>query len=222
MRPLLLILNPRRIDECVASFEELEVEKAWLTGFSEPQLVTEIAALGEATPEFTHYLLASDDLVVNQLALDAVLATLAAGHPVVTGYCNFDLTDDQRVGLSVAPLARETPGFDAYTFPTQAYVDAHAGELVRTWFAGWVLTGMSREILERFPFACGPLGAQTDYSFSWRLQQAGIPIVAPKAARVFHVKEIHGYLDDEPRKRLLIGEVTPEVRLELRQPAAVA
>ena len=211
-----MIMNPRRIDECIESFERMPIERAWLTGYSERELVDVVAQMLEATPEFTHYIWASDDLVVNEEALAAVLAALEDGHPVVTGYCNFDLTDDPRVGLSMSPLLTERPTLESYDFPTQQQIDEAPGDPVRTWFAGFVLTAMSREMWLRYPFQLGPAGAQTDYSLCWRLQQDDVPIVAPKAARVLHVKDVWGvYPDADPRKRLLIGEIPAEVRYEI-------
>lgn len=215
MKPLLLILNPRAIAECVESFAALDIEKAWLTAYTEPELVDEVAAIIEAT-DYTHYVMASDDLIVTPWALYEVVHA-AKRHPVTTGYCNFDLTDDPRVGLTKGPLLARRPSPASYgDFYTQAEVDAYPDELVPTSFTGWVMTCMSRELWLRYPFQISELGAQSDYALSWRLQQDGVPIVAPKHARTFHVKERHGGGDQEPRKRLLIGEVPASVTLEVR------
>jgi hypothetical protein len=215
MRPLLLILNPRAISECVESFRALDIEKAWLTAYSEPQLVDEVATLIDAT-DYTHYVMASDDLIVSPLALYEVLQA-AKTNPVTTGYCNFDLTDDPRVGLTKGPLLERRPSPTSYgEWWTQTEVDAYPSDLIPTSFTGWVLTCMPRELWLRYPFQISELGAQSDYALSWRLQQDGVPIVAPKHARTFHVKELHGGGDQERRKRLLIGEVPASVTLEVR------
>ena len=101
MRPLLVILNPRRIDECIASFQALDIPRAWLTGYTESELEEVFPRLVEESA-YSHYVVVSDDVVATQAALDAVLRLLDQ-HPVVTGYCNL-AEGNELVNLLRTPL----------------------------------------------------------------------------------------------------------------------
>lgn len=76
------------------------------------------------------------------------------------------------------------------------------------------LTGMSRDMWRRFPlgvYTNGSVGWASDYHLSYRLGQAGIPIVAARAAYVDHVKERWQRHDRSHEKRLLVGEIPAEI-----------
>lgn len=218
MRPLLFVMNPRRIPECIEAIEDLDVDRCWLTGMTEAHLAP---YLNEVVAETSYdvYLIVSDDCVPTQDALDAVLALLEQGWPVATGYCNLDEGEYAHVvNLTKSPLVGFPPNERSYDSFTLAEVAAARMPQVRSWFAGFALTGMSRELWQRYPFkvlheASG--GSCSDYSLSWRLQEDDVPIMAPKAGFVRHVKERWNVADSRPEKRLLIGEVDPVVRLEV-------
>src|SRR4051812_38082954 len=111
MRPLLVVMNPRRIPACLASYEKLTIDVAYARGYTELQLVPVIAEIVESTGH-SHLLVVSDDVIVSQAAVDAVLAGLHAGAaPVVTGWCNLDATD-ARVNLTKRPLEGDEPRRD--------------------------------------------------------------------------------------------------------------
>ena len=212
-RPLLVILNPRNIAECMASFSALDVPRAYLTGFRERHLVDVMANL-VATTDYSHYVVVSDDTVVQRRALDAVYALLEQ-HPVVTGWCNLDDTDG-RCSVVDRPLQGKTPSAASYGFMHYSRVVTHPEPTLRTWFAGMCLTGMSREMWQRFPFdvlAGSEHGWASDYSLCWRLQEADIPITAARDGSVLHVRERWDVTDTDPRKRLLVGQVPAVVEL---------
>jgi len=208
--PLLIILNPRAIPECMESFVALDVPCAYLTGYTERQLVDVIADI-IATTDHTHYVAISDDTVVTQRAVDAVYDQLPA-HPVTTGWSNLDDTDP-RCSVVGRELRGDAPSADSYDFLHYSKVVMHPEPVMRTWFAGMCLTGMSREMWRRFPFAVlgSEAGWASDYSLCWRLQTEGIPITAIRDGGVLHVRQRWDVPDDDPRKRLLVGEVEPRV-----------
>ena len=218
MRALLFVMNPREIPECLEAIEALDVDRCWLTGMRELDLVPHFARVVEET-SYDVYLVVSDDAAPTQEALDSVLALLEDGHPVVTGYCNLDEGDYRDVvNLTRRPLGGPVPNADVYVTYRLDEVLEHPVDPVPSWFAGFTLTGMSREMWQRYPFEVlfpETGGSCSDFWFSWRLQRDGIPIVAPKAGFVRHVKERWNVADSRPGKRLLIGEVEPRVRLEV-------
>jgi len=215
-RDLLIVLNPRQIDECVDAIRALNIDQAWLTGYTEHELEDVIEAVIDHIDHahYEHVLILPDDTIPTQAALDAILDLLRAGHPVVTGYCNLDeRADEDRVNLTRTPLT-EPRTVASYDFWTQAEIDAWALDVIPTYFAGFALTGMSRELWQRFPFrAYGNPGCSSDYHLSLRLHNARVPIVAPKAGRIHHVKETWNTRDREARKGLLIGLVPQRVEL---------
>ena len=115
--PLLAIMNPRQIPECIAAFEKIDVRKAWLQNYTEWQLQEVIASIvRDETIHFTHLCIVSDDCVVEQPALDAVLE--AAEREVgcaVTGYCRLDSTHPE-VNVTRRPLMGDVPVAGAYDF----------------------------------------------------------------------------------------------------------
>jgi hypothetical protein len=126
---------------------------------------------------------------------------------VVTGWCNLDASSDL-VNLSVEPLAASEPAASTYSFPTRAWVEQHPEPVVRSYFAGHCLSFMERALWERFPWQCygGAPGYASDLHVSWRLQEAGVPIMAARDGFVRHVKERWNYVDTTPGRELLIGK----------------
>lgn len=212
-RPLLAVMNPRRIPECMAAFEAVSVDKVWLRGFTERQLVEVVpGVVAEARRRgFSHLVVCSDDVVVSQRAVDAVLELLRAGDQVVTGFCALDASDP-RVNLTSEPLRGPSPTVEAYSFWLRAQVEEWPERRGRSWFAGMCLTGMPLELWDAYPFACfGDPGYGSDFSLSVRLQMDGIPIVAARDGFVRHVKETWNRRDVADEKRLLVGEIAAEV-----------
>lgn len=204
MRPCLIVLNPRRIPEAIESLEALEIPKVWLTGYTEHQLAQGAFNAAIQATEYTHYSVISDDTIVTQTALDAVLA-LAPQHPVVTGYCNLDSTEDR---INLGALVGNTPIKTSYSFITPAQLAA-LPDPAPTEFAGMCLTTMSRETWAQYPFGCYGrhtlTGYASDFHLCLRLKNAGVPIVAPHAARVQHLKAQWSEVDTTPGRELYLG-----------------
>lgn len=207
---LLVILNPRRIEECMSAFAELPIDRLWVRNMTEKRIAERWGDVMEQAAGYRHLVVVSDDGVVRPHALQAVLGLLEAGHPVVTGYSNLSATDF-RVNLSMAPIGPQ-PADHAYTLPTLAQILESTNPVIKTWFAGMCLTGMSYEMWERYPFQVMNEAAQSDFSLCKRLEWDGVPIVAAREAFVWHVKEVWGQGDEDPRKRPVGGD--PEIVLE--------
>lgn len=218
MRPLLLVLNPRDIRECVESISRLPVDKAWLRSYTEEELSRVIPeVVSDAGSSYDYFLIVPDDCVVSPGALAAVMAQ-AEAYPVVSGFTRLDATHPM-VNLTTRPLIGDEPVPGAYDFYSYADVMAHDGQVIDTGFVGFALTGMSRDLWQRFPFrarGCGSTACCSDFDLSVRLRDAGIPMVAATGGYVEHVKITWGERDcgKDPRKRLLIGERPQEVIYE--------
>lgn len=230
MRALLCIMHARRMAEPLAAFEALDCDRAWLTGYTMRELVAAHREVVDLTPEFDAYVMCSDDVVVTQAAWDAVVALLAEGRPAVTGYVPL-VHGSEVVNLTRSPLVGDVPVNTAYDWFTRAEVLAHPADPVPSHFMGMSLSGMPRELWRRFPAGCftrrTPRGHSSDFHLCRRLRDAGVPIVAPKAAWCDHLKVARNARAGDWRgdalgeQRLVVGEVTPGVRLERRGEAPI-
>lgn len=209
---MLVILNPRRIAECVRAFNELRIDRLWVRNIGEPELEQRWSEILEAAVGYDRLILISDDGVVRQHALDAVRELLDEGHPVVTGYSNLDATEKLSgvVNLNRAPLGfqADPSSFSLYTF---GEVMCWPERAVPTTFCGFALTGMRRELWERYPWVAS---GGADFMLSKRLAADGVPIVAARDAFVWHVKEMWNRPDRDPRKGLLVGVEPAAIELE--------
>lgn len=186
-RPLLFVMNPRRIVQCVDALAALDIDKVWLRNWTEHQLCSVIPQIiGECDHDPIGII--SDDCIPTQDALDLVLAAYTP-DAVYTGYSNLDNTTDI-VNLCDAPLIikdEATP--DCYPMVSRSQIEDYAEPLMRSWFTGFSFTFMSRQFWERYPFhAYGHPGCQSDYQLCKRLQTDDVPIYAVRGAFILHLK----------------------------------
>jgi len=186
MKPLLMIMNPRRIPVCMEALESLNIDKVWLKNWTERELVEVIANVIASTDHNVIGLL-SDDTIPTQEALDLVLDAFEPSS-VYTGYCNMD-EGKPEVNLSTKPLiVKNLASVDCYDFPPRSEVDEHDG-LYKSFFTGFAMTFMSREMWLKYPFDCvGDPGYQSDYRLSCRLQEDAVNIWAVPKAFMPHLR----------------------------------
>jgi hypothetical protein len=217
MNPLLVILNPRKIQIVEEAFGKLDVAKCRIRGYTEAQIANGVwsqVTQGARERGFTHLTLISDDAVVPARSLRLVLDHAALNEDrVTTGWCNVNELD-QTVNLSTEPLTSPYPYETSYALPL--WRDVLVGPPVqRTYFTGFALTTASLEIWERFPYQVYGEGFAADYSMSRRLWGAGIKIDALRDAFVLHLKASQAGSPDIEERRLLIGEIEPGLVWEL-------
>jgi hypothetical protein len=186
MKPLLMIMNPRKIPRCMEALEGLDIDKVWMKHYTERELIGVISQIVESTDHDVIGLL-SDDTIPPQSSLDLILDAFEPSS-VYTGYCNMD-EGREEVNLSRQPLViQENATLECYDFPTKAEVDNHKG-LYPSWFTGFAMTFMSREMWLKYPFDCiGTPGYQSDYSLSCRLQNDEVNIWAVPGAFMPHLR----------------------------------
>lgn len=213
-RPLLIILNPRRITQCMDAFAALHVDKAYVRNYTEAQIAhTAWRDVMERAPWADPISVVSDDTIVTQKALSTVLA-LQATHPnlCVTGWCPL-ATGHHLCNLSCNRLPKGPPEAGSYDFLTCDDARAERPGLISSSFTGMALTTMSRELWERFPFGVyGPMGKgfSSDYHLSYRLQDS-ISIVSHRDAEINHVKATWNTLDRTPGRELMVGREPSQV-----------
>jgi len=226
MNPCLIVMQPRRIPSALEAIATLNVDRVHLIGMWEAELVPVIADIVERRDEYTHFLLLADDTEPTQAALDLVLKYAARGHEVVTGYCNNSL-GSPLVNLTKSNFrVRDRSVWEDYDFYERAEVEGYRHELVPSRFTGACLTCMPREMWRAYPFQVvthegEPRGYSSDWKLSVRLQEDGVPIVAPRGAFVHHLKErSNSQAITNPVNRLWVGETPKEVHWYVRNAGA--
>ena len=186
MKPLLMIMNPRNISQCMTALEALDIDKVWLKNWSERELVSVISEVIESTDHDVIGLV-SDDTIPPNSSLRLILDAFEPSA-VYTGYCNMD-EDREEVNLSRKPLIVQPVAVaDCYDFPTRAEVDSHDG-LYRSFFTGFAMTFMSKDMWLKYPFDCiGDPGYQSDYLLSCRLQSDDVDVWAIPGAFMPHLR----------------------------------
>jgi hypothetical protein len=203
--PLLIVMNPRRIPECMEAINDLPISKLWLERYTEHEISSILPDLIDEC-DYDPIGILSDDGIPSRESLALVLQHYTEGE-VITGYCNLDETSD-RVNLSTESLVIKSEAtMDSYTMPSRDYIESHPDERIRSWFAGHCLTFMSRELWQKYPFIAlgGGRGMQSDYYMCCRLQEDDVPIYAARGAFVHHVKTRVNEDDYAPGRELLIG-----------------
>jgi len=186
VKPLLMIMNPRNISQCMTALEALDIDKVWLKNWSERELVSVISEVIESTDHDVIGLV-SDDTIPPNSSLRLILDAFEPSA-VYTGYCNMD-EDREEVNLSRKPLIVQPVAVaDCYDFPTRAEVDSHDG-LYRSFFTGFAMTFMSKDMWLKYPFDCiGDPGYQSDYLLSCRLQSDDVDVWAIPGAFMPHLR----------------------------------
>lgn len=190
----LMVMNPRRIKPVMQALEELPISQIRVVGHTEKQIEQEafpevLDVCGEN--EWDWLWVVSDDAIVRPYALAAVRLLARSGrHRCVTGYSQ-RTHDNWTVNLTKSPLRSPHPGVEAYEFMSYAEVVSHPERVIRTWFAGMSLTGMAVADWKLYPFTCfggsgHDTGYSSDYSLSYRLQAAGVPIAAAREGFCYH------------------------------------
>lgn len=225
-RCVLLVMNPRRLADCIESIRDLPVDQYWLTGFYERELVAEVGRIIEETA-YDAYAIVSDDCLCSREAWAAVRDAMDA-YPIVTGWCQVDAIREV-ANVSTEPLVRPQPRWSNYTMPPISALAA-APPIFRSWWIGFALSAMRRDVWRRFPFDVYPsqrnvregqaypwhytgpragepfdAGESSDYHLSWRMQEANAPVWAVRDAQVGHLRHSGN------AGGLVNGTVPPEV-----------
>jgi len=220
---LVMIMNARRIPECLASYTALDADLVWMTGYTVRDLV-QVHREIVASTDYDAYLVVSDDCIVSQGALDAVLALMRAGAPAATGWCLLH-AQSPLANLCHSPLIGKRPVRRAYPFYAAEDVESYPEEAVPTHFMGMSLTGLTRELWLEHPYGCFTIrtlkGHSSDFHLCHRLRDAGVPMLAARSGYVEHTKphwRTHRPFPSE--QRILVGEIAQEVRFDLRHERA--
>ena len=208
MNPVLIILHCREIPECLDSYKKLPIDKAYLTAFWENEWAEAITNFINAT-DYSDYLVISDDVIAEPVALQRVLQGLIE-HEIVTGYCNIHRDTPNIVNTGIKRLPNAIPlSVSDYPFISRQEADYNLEEYFRASFIGLVFTGMRRQLLLDYQLKAYPqgMGWGSDYLLSYRLQEDGQQMYAARGAFCQH---LGGNLLLKPT---LMGKVNKHIKL---------
>ena len=222
MKPVLMIMHAREIPECIDAFRLLKgIDKAWFRAHTEMQLERATSKYVRET-DYTHYIIASDDLIPTQVGLDAVLKGIE-NHDIFTGFSNMHPGSHRvnlmlngyslgyraafwmyHAGSRLRPVKAGVTSVKTLFFPRMS--DVPKGEF-QTWFVGFSFTSMSRDMWLRFPFFSvhDRTGWGSDAIMSQRLDSNSVPAYSSSDAFFYHLASMRNFI---------VGRVLPELILE--------
>lgn len=211
MRSCLIVLQPRAIARALESISALPVDKVWFRAFTEPQLVAPLNRFICDT-DYDAYAIVADDVIVTPRAWEIVANLLEAGSGA-TGWCHL-AQESPWINAVRAPLRLGNgryPVLADYDFYHRDEVQAFPEPGFLTWFGGWSLTALRREIWLKHPFQVNAeTGGQSDFETFYRLQE---PIPTHRDAEIEHLKQqVHGVYSEN----VIVGRETPSILFEKR------
>lgn len=233
-----MLMHARNIPKIMELYRDLGADLCIFTAHTEVQLMEAIPRIIQGT-DYDRYVLSSDDLVPDPVGWEYLERSMER-HEITTGWCQIDQRyrpnlanvtkgpipafgdPSSRIeGVTPPPVFAGSPGphplrvqpvprAESYDWYRIDQLRGRAGETLRTWFTGFSMSAMSREMWLRYPFqtirGIGRFdGGMSDYALSWRLQQDGIPIMFDPGSYFLHLAHHADYL---------IGKVPPRVDLE--------
>jgi hypothetical protein len=150
-----------------------------------------------ARPEYTHLVIATDDIVVHPKHIERLQKALEKeDYPVLSGYMNVNQNDtkDMNVCRTIGMKLRNLRKYVFMQYPE----DFPEDEFIPVEFAGFGLTAIRRDIVEGYPiFAADKVfhgmpphrGASLDFVFCWHCKEEGIPVIVDTGLKMKHLRK---------------------------------
>ena len=218
--PVLMIMQPRRIDEAINSLKEnIDIPKVWFRAYTEPQVMAQMNQYIKET-NYSHYIVMSDDGVVSKQAADIILKYgEMTEYDVFTGWMNMHIERDgtfsyiSTVSQGRLPEILENekgPSREEYpAWLPMKWVENQVG-VIRTRMANFAMSIAHREIFLKYPLMTWPNGRASDHLWSFQLQEDGLKVWTHPDAFIKHLRR--GW---KPwRHNWLVGNMKPETIYE--------
>ena len=214
--PVLMIMQPRHIDEAINSLKEnIDIPKAWFRAYTESQVMAQMNKFIKET-NFSHYIVMSDDGIVSREAADTILKYgEMLDYEVFTGWMNMHIEADGNLSyistvsqgklseileIENGPLREEYPPW----LPMK-WVKEQEG-VIRITMANFAMSIAERDLFLKFPLMTHPNNCSSDHHWSFRLQEAGVKVWTHPNAYIKHLRRGWAPL----RHHWLVGRVKPE------------
>jgi len=215
--PCLLVMQPRNIKPALESYKKsFDIPIVFFRAFTEPQVTIQLNKYIKEH-DYTHYVIIGDDAIVTRQAADTVLKyTESSECDVFTGWMNMHInpdggfSDESTVNQNIIRCDDPSWGPQRKEYGTWITMDQMRQlplELVRTSYANFALTGMTKELWEKYPISCWPRGNSSDHHLSLRLQNDGVKVWTHPKAFIRHLRRGWSPLPHH----WLVGNMTPEI-----------
>jgi len=160
--------------------------------------------------EYTHFVLATDDIVVKPSHISRLEKDLSRNnYPVLSGLMNVDLDDQVFVNLSMS-LPMKNRKLRKYSWMTREDVFVEE-DLFQVAFSGFPLMAIRRDIVKSTSFDADKVfdglppyrGASLDFVFCWYCQMKDIPVMVDKRINLLHLRTAGGLEVNKKQKKLV-------------------
>ena len=196
IKPLLVILQYRNIPPVLESIKDLEIDKLWIKWYGQlttPDSYSVARKEFLKREEYTHFLLLTDDVIVQQIDIDLLVADAEIRqYDVISGWFNNDLTTheaDTNFSFSLPYDPPSDGSYEAYKFEkiTYEYMFPRKDPIVQVLHQGTALSIISRKIIEEVSFR-NSNGCCIDACLSLDLAAKGIKQYVDLRVRCLHLK----------------------------------
>lgn len=208
-RPVIFIPSPRDIPEFLAATAQIRAPKIWVK--YHPQEIAYQGArewfLGQ--PDFTHFAILPDDLIITQQNFDDMKQVLNSGNiDVLSGWCQNTIREgdsDTCISYKVPPDPPRQGKYEDFHFIPVKDVEKMYG-FVKILHTGFALTFISRKIVEKIPFRAD-YGCCVDSCFSLDLHANQISQFCYLNVRTRHIKTSPDILQVGKKEKMMYLEM---------------
>lgn len=159
--------------------------------------------------EYTHLVLATDDIVVTPKDIQQLSRDLSrCDYPVLSGLMNVDLDDQVFVNLSMS-LPMKDRKLRKYSWMTRDEVFVKE-DIFQVAFSGFPLMAIRRDVVEKLSFDADKVfqglpphrGASLDFVFCWYCSERNIPIMVDKRIDLLHLRTSGGLEVNKKEKKV--------------------
>lgn len=204
INPLICIPSPRNIKVVADCHDNLEnYDRLWMKeNFDELQAYQILRNYFLEHKEYTHFVITPDDLLIPIKTFEKLVDDLKRkDYPVLSGVCNFNCERFKTYELDLVVDANHKNGVD-YLLQNEVPHFKHYAKtgqikgIRKVAFAGFSLTFIRRDIVEKIPFGTKGKGLDSDYSYKLLLEK--IDQYVDFDARSLHIKGIENCEDIGP------------------------
>jgi len=173
-------------------------------------------------PDYSHLVLATDDIVVEPKHILMLQRDLAKhDYPVLSGLMNVDLDDEVFVNLSMS-LPMKDRKLRKYSWMTRREVFVKE-DIFQVAFSGFPLMAIRRDIVKKLSFDADRVfkglpphrGASLDFVFCWYCQEQEIPVMVDKRIDMLHLRTAGGLkVSKENQKLMYYLKGQPGIKLD--------
>jgi len=163
--------------------------------------------------QYTHLLLATDDIVVKPIHIHQILRNLKTfDYPVLSGLMNVDLDDEVFVNLTMS-LPMKNRRLRQYSWMTRRELFVKE-DIFQVAFSGFPLMCIRRDIVKRIPFDADRVfegkppenGASLDFVYAWYCEEHNVPVMVDKRIDLLHLRTKGGLMLNSKRKHTIFWE----------------